>query len=527
MLNDKIHCVIGSGPAGVSVAKGLLEGGAKVIMLDAGLKLDEKRSAVVENCSTKNFSDWTDDEIRTLKGGMKANKQGMPQKSLFGSDFPYRDTTKYLNWVAQNVDLRPSLALGGLSNTWGAAMLPFKDTDINTWPFNNDELKYHYHAVTKFTGLAGKRDDLENILPIYCDELGELKQSNQAEHILSNLNRFKTELNAEGWMFGQSRVGVKTKPNHKIGCTYCALCMHGCVYNCIYNSSYTVQELKNDNNFQYKNGIIVRKINENEDRVIINGFYINSGEEFKLEVDRVYLATGTISTAQILLRSLNRYEETIEMKDSQHFLVPILLKRGFKSLKSEAMHTLSQIFIEIDKSDISKRSIHLQLYTYNSTMSDVLKSTLGLMNGLSGFLESRLIVLQGYLHSDESGKIQITLKRDNKTETLDLKGITNPNSKRIIYKLMYELFKHSRKIGGVILPPLLAIYKPGHGYHSGGSMAMSLNPKMNESDLLGRPFGLKKVHVVDASILPSIPATTITFPVMANAHRIGFNSAKL
>jgi choline dehydrogenase-like flavoprotein len=27
--------------------------------------------------------------------------------------------------------------------------------------------------------------------------------------------------------------------------------------------------------------------------------------------------------------------------------------------------------------------------------------------------------------------------------------------------------------------------------------------------------------VVDSSVLPSIPATTITFTVMANAHRIG------
>jgi hypothetical protein len=32
---------------------------------------------------------------------------------------------------------------------------------------------------------------------------------------------------------------------------------------------------------------------------------------------------------------------------------------------------------------------------------------------------------------------------------------------------------------------------------------------------------------VDASALPSVPATTITFSVMANAHRIGAESADL
>jgi choline dehydrogenase-like flavoprotein len=41
------------------------------------------------------------------------------------------------------------------------------------------------------------------------------------------------------------------------------------------------------------------------------------------------------------------------------------------------------------------------------------------------------------------------------------------------------------------------------------------------SDLLGRPPGWERVHAVDASVLPSVPATTITLAVMANAHRIG------
>ena len=63
--------------------------------------------------------------------------------------------------------------------------------------------------------------------------------------------------------------------------------------------------------------------------------------------------------------------------------------------------------------------------------------------------------------------------------------------------------------------------RPGRGFHFGGTLPMSSNPKDFESDLFGRPMGLKRVHVVDSSVLPSIPATTITFSTMANAHRIG------
>jgi len=45
-----------------------------------------------------------------------------------------------------------------------------------------------------------------------------------------------------------------------------------------------------------------------------------------------------------------------------------------------------------------------------------------------------------------------------------------------------------------------------------------------ETDTSGRPAGWRRVHAVDATVLPSIPATTITLTVMANAHRIGWDS---
>jgi choline dehydrogenase-like flavoprotein len=66
----------------------------------------------------------------------------------------------------------------------------------------------------------------------------------------------------------------------------------------------------------------------------------------------------------------------------------------------------------------------------------------------------------------------------------------------------------------------MEISDPGRGFHHGGSFPMSAKPGAFETDTLGRPFGWKNIHVVDATVLPSVPATTITYPVMANAHRI-------
>jgi choline dehydrogenase-like flavoprotein len=57
--------------------------------------------------------------------------------------------------------------------------------------------------------------------------------------------------------------------------------------------------------------------------------------------------------------------------------------------------------------------------------------------------------------------------------------------------------------------------EPGSGVHYGGWLEMGVR-----SDLLGRPFGTKNIHVVDSSVLPTIPAGPITFSIMANALRI-------
>jgi choline dehydrogenase-like flavoprotein len=68
---------------------------------------------------------------------------------------------------------------------------------------------------------------------------------------------------------------------------------------------------------------------------------------------------------------------------------------------------------------------------------------------------------------------------------------------------------------------MLRVGLPGRGFHTGGTFPMRAHPGPFEVDVLGRPHGFARVHVVDASVFPSLPATTITLSVMANAHRIG------
>ena len=523
-----MHCVIGSGPAGVACAKALLAHGVEVLMLDAGLELEPERAEFVRRLAAARPSDWTEDDRARLRGQTTADATGIPFKLVYGSDFPYRETCEIIPWRGRCARACPSLALGGLSNVWGAAMLPFRDEEISDWPVRDPALAPHYRAVLKITGLAAQHDDLEELFPLHCENPGMLQSSRQAKFILENLTRHREPLRKRGWRFGRARLAVRAADSPKgAGCVHCAACLSGCPYNCIYNSADTVRELRLDNNFNYQRDVIVTSVRENSGKVAIAGFHRVTRAPLLFEAGRVYLAAGVIPTAQILLRSQNLFDQPLPLRDSQIFIVPMLFPRRTRDVQAEALYTLSQLFVELNRPDISRRGVHLQFYTYSDVIGQAVRKTLGPLKMFSGHLEERIVILQGFLHSDESSTIEMTLKREGEKDFLQLDAQPNPEARLVIKRVLRELLLQTRRLGGIVVPPMLQVAEPGRSCHSGGSWPMRETPGPLESDRLGRPHGWSRVHAVDASVLPSIPATTITFSVMANAHRIGWETAEI
>ena len=500
--------------------------GAHVLMLDAGIKLEPERARIVSELGQKKSSEWPSSQISTVHGESDADLKGLPVKKLFGSDFPYRESMEKIPWRGQNVAVCPSLGFGGLSNVWGAAMLPLRDDDITNWPIKNADLAQHYRAVAEITGFAGRHDDLENILPLHTNNPVSLKPSRQAQAFLANLERHRDALGARGWHFGQSRLAVRAADSPKgIGCVYCGYCMTGCVYGCIFNAADSVRELQRQESFRYENDVIVTRAREQADKVLIEGFHRQTGAPLSFQAERVYLAAGVIPTAQILLRSQDAFDRPLTLRDSQYFLFPIIRARGVRNVPVEELYTLSQAFLELFNPRISRRSVHLQIYTYSDTIAAAVRRSLGPLKLFARPILERLLIVQGYLHSDESAAIQMTLKRDGARDFLELEPLLNSDTAGTVRRVLRELRGQFRALGGIVVPPMLQIAKPGRGFHCGGSLPMRSEPGDFETDCLGRPHGWSRLHVVDASVLPTVPATTITFSVMANAHRIGWDTA--
>lgn len=526
-VRDTDHCVVGSGPAGVACARALLDRGARVTMLDAGIVLEEPRRAIVNQMSALAPPEWSPEQLATLKGSTAAGTKGIPLKLAYGSDYPYRETETLLPAEYDGVALRPSLAQGGFSSVWGAAMMPYSDRDTAQWPIGAEDLREHYAAITQLTGLSGIRDDLEAIFPLHTEPKAALALSRQATTLYQRLSKHRDQLRGAGIHFGQARVAVKAGPE---GCVRCGLCMYGCPYGFVYNADQTLRALREHPNFSYRGDHLVTHTREVGDDVLVTGRHRISGAPFEVRAGRAYLAAGVISTAGIVLRSCSAYERPVYLKDSQYYLFPLLLARRSGDVRREAMHTLSQMFIEIFDDSITPRSVHLQVYSYNDLVGQAVRGAFGplagLLEWLARALEDRMLIVQGYLHSDHSSKIGVTLTKAE-PERLRLQASLNPEVRPMIRRVLAKLRRHCFQFGAWPLGPMLQVSEPGRGFHSGSSFPMRERPGEFETDTLGRLSGWQRTHIVDASVLPDIPATQITFSVMANAHRIGSSSASL
>jgi len=523
-----LYYVIGAGPTAISCARALVQAGKEVTLLDAGLQLEPQRQESVRTLAASDPSHWDRQSTAFLREGVSTGKGGIPLKLLFGSDYPYREPAGATCIVREGVDAKPSYALGGLSTVWGSAVMPYRQEDISDWPISVDDLAPGYRAVLQSMPLSARKDDLNNFFPLYCEPSNSLPMSRQAVAMLSDLERNRSALNARGVFFGSSRLAVRAMPSDEgPGCAQCGLCMYGCPRKLIYASDQSLAVLQQTGLLHYRPGLTVEVVEESAAGVTIHAVEA-SGNRTTFNGERAFLAAGLLNTTAILLRSLGAYDTPLRIRDSQYFLLPILRMRGTDKVTREGLHTLAQLFIEIFDESISPHTIHLQTYTYSDLFLDRVVHALGPLRSLfpmETFL-GRLMLFQGYLHSSHSSSISATLERTASGDALRLKAVPNSETSRLVGKLTRKLIKLSTQTGVVPLPPLLEMGMAGRGYHSGGSFPMSADPGAGESDWLGRPHSMQRVHAVDATVLPSIPATTITFSAMANAFRIGHAVAK-
>jgi choline dehydrogenase-like flavoprotein len=526
MTDPGPYVIIGAGPAGAAAAKALAAAGQEVIVLDTGLSLEPEREAARLRMAATRPVLWSPADI-ALSRFSASGTSGAGYKRLFGSDVAFREDGVLALRAGAGVAARPSYALGGLSNVWGAGVLPYAERDLSGWPITASELSDAYRAVFDFVPYAAEDDELSERYPLLAVPDGPLIRSQGGEALLARLRRHGRALHAAGYHFGASRLAVRVgHPAPMNGCVYCGHCLDGCPYGHIYNAAQTIEDLRREGLIEYRSGLHVDRVSERDGEAVIEATALAGGPGVTLRAPRAFLAAGVVSTTVILQRS-GLLPQRTEILDSQTLYLPFAWVGRTGRTGREPGHTLAQTFLVLDDPAVAAHPVHVSLYTYNDGLSERARAAHPRLASLLGptldAITRRLVVGICFFHSDDSHRIASSWNETSRSGRLD--AVLNPATGAILGRFQRALGRSLGRIGLVPLVPLAETAPPGGGYHYGGSIPMRARPAGGESDTLGRPLPARRVHVVDASCFPSVPGGTITFPAMANAYRIATAAA--
>jgi len=308
------------------------------------------------------------------------------------------------------------------------------------------------------------------------------------------------------------------------GCKYCGYCTSGCVYGHIYKSSQDINDFIKKGLVNYLPNFLVQSLSEDMEGVSVFVRKKNSEEIDEMHFDKVLVGAGAVNSTRIVLQSKKMYDQDIRLLATVTFIAPVF---SFKKVKINFPNVNTQpgIFLEYKVGNQSEHWVHTQISTPNEMVLEKLGVNFN-KKSIIQWIKKRIIehvfIAHGNMHSDYSNGYFLTLKRNKKGE--DVLYSRREYIKEVDYNVkrsVWKLFRILQRVGFFILIPFVQNSIKTGGFHVGGTMPMKEIPEKNmDTNIMGNPKGWNHIHVIDSSLFPSLPGTTIGLLAMANAARI-------
>lgn len=512
--------VIGSGPSGIACAKALLERGAAVTIVDIGMELERDIQLKVQALAAQDPSEWTESQVDSLKAPLEFTRSSeAPLKTAFRSSYPYQPPNP-MRFQQKHTRCVVSQAKGGLSTVWGGHVMRYAAAETRHWPVSSEDLDSGYAAAAQIIKPTRPKDSdaIDDCFPTPYSYTHDHNLTRQGELLLQTAVQNEALFKKQGVVIGKSRLALSG------GCKEVGLCLSGCPFFSIFQADRWLEEtLLVEGALQYLGGREVIKIQGNT----LTGIMRASGETFELTAQKFFLAAGPLGSARIVFESLGLQELELPLAYHPYALTPLLFFKNVVEAPRERRHTLAQLFMEAWFPTVSQHPVHNQISTYNPYIKDTVEALLkrlGLMAvapWVCKFMLGRLGAVQTYFHSNEGSEIKMNFHKTPERTVLILETSGSTQIHEKFGAFFWQALGPFVRLGSLPLFFMSKVGKPGTGNHIGSCFPMARQPGEFQTDAMGQLRSLPTVHIVDASVLPDLPAQTITFAIMANAHRIG------
>jgi ferredoxin len=525
--------IIGSGAAAAGAALALSHREhLKVTVIDIGLELETDREQLIKGLASSAPDEWDEQTIELIsKQPVNSGNSGIPEKRVFGSDYPFRNMGQLggLTTVNGATASLISSAYGGFSNVWGSQIMPFTTAAFDSWPVNAATMGGHYEAILRRIPFAGEEDDLAARFPLMRPPAPLPSMSPRSLKVLKSYEKHRSRLNNRGITMGKARLAFDAEK-----CIRCGMCMTGCPYRLIYSAAQTFDALRRVGRVTFIRGFLALKIIEEAGQVVVVTREIATGRIRRFEADRVFVACGAMGTTRLAANSLGLFDIDLPMLESRQFILPLLSLHATEDPRNKRDFTLNQfnMIVAPDGGSVDLSTLHF--YTFNPAFINGLPSVLRArsLGWLQLQLLRRLTVAFGYLPSWNSPRLRIHIGSRHDSWDLpefNISGEAPPaGQSQMLRAAMLRLIHSARILDLYPVIPMLRLSEVGKSYHWGGSFPhMTDRLTIFSSDALGRVGSWQRTHLVDASVFPEIPAMTYGLTVMANAHRIASESLEL
>ncbi|RUU45827.1 GMC family oxidoreductase [Mesorhizobium sp. M6A.T.Ce.TU.002.03.1.1] len=531
--------IIGSGPAAAAAVLALSEKpDEKITVFDPGTVLDAETQEVISRLSKLRVDDWDEEDVRRVSLQPKqVQSDSLPEKRSYGSDFPFVNKGQLdgVHCEGRVNSAVISSAYGGFSNVWGAQIMPFSAATFRRWPFDFSDMEEHYRTILGHIPFAGESDDLEEWFPLIGspDPLPPLAPRTQM--VLANYDRHRDRVRSTGITIGRARLAFSAPE-----CQPCGLCMTGCPQSLIFSASHSFDRFRRSGRIDYRSGLLAVRVDQEGDTAVVHARELSSGRIQRFTADRVFVGCGPIGTTRLILGSLGS-DQPVHLSESAQFVLPMMSMKPTPDPRTRREFTLNQFNMVIGEDDEGFDVSQIHFYPFNQAYYDALPGFL--QHPAAAFatdrLLSRLTVGLGYLPSWASPKVRVTAQMSAAPDelpqiTLTSEGFSEAKVKgKDVPPMLPDVIKRIRRAAPYLdlwpVTPQMLWSGGAKSYHFGGSFphASERNTGRATTDRLGRLARWDRIHLIDGSVFPNVPATTFTLTVMANSHRIACEAMEL
>lgn len=521
--------VVGSGPSAANAARVLVRAGLHVRMLDVGHR-DETYAPLIPEQSFEQIRSGDAHQHRYFlgdsfegvpMGAVRVGAQLTPPRSFIARDTDVNAPIATSSFIGME-----SHALGGLGAGWGAGVGRFTSEELARTPLTSADLAPHYEEVERHIGICGEPDDLSETLGDHAGMMPPLPVEPASRELLERYISIRPRLQAQGLRMGVTRLAVCTQSHEGRGPHPLRdMDFWADHARAVYRPRWTVEELQTLPNFEYVPSRLVETFQEQSGVVEVTSRDLATRDRRTDTARALVLAAGTLGTARIVLRSLNRYGVPVPLVVNPYTYVPCINLKAMMvgGYPPSSRHSLSQLTAVFQPPDRSP-PLHVSIYSYRSLLTfKLLKETPLAAASARRLLQALLptITILGVHHPDapDPGK-SIQLVRDPRggPDQLAIDYAIGPSQSARINAAESACLRCFKSMGCL---PIRKI-RPGHGssIHYAGTFPMRSHPTDTQTWPDGRLGTTRNVYLADGSLLPDLPAKGLTLTLMAQANRV-------